>query len=105
MASSLVMTAMGSDSHSGKAAVQGTEIGLPVAQGHSDKEFNAFGQVWTVAQDRRGLLYMGVSGGDLLEYDGVTWRKTSDGSDNVRSLAFDQAGRLWLGANGTFGYV
>ena len=105
LASSSATTAMGSDSHSGKAAVHGAEIGLPVAQGHSYKEFNAFGQVWTITQDRRGLMYMGVSGGDLLEYDGVTWRKTSDGSDNVRSLAFDESGKLWLGANGTFGYV
>jgi signal transduction histidine kinase/CheY-like chemotaxis protein/ligand-binding sensor domain-containing protein len=105
LASSSLIGATGSDSPSKEPASQSQEVGLPVAQGHSYKEFNAFGQVWTITQDRRGLMYMGVSGGDLLEYDGVTWRKTSDGSDNVRSLAFDSSGRLWLGANGTFGFV
>lgn len=100
-----LMAGTGGTSPSAEASPQGPEIGLPLAQGHSYKEFGAFGQVWTITQDRRGLMYMGVSGGDLLEYDGVTWRKTPDGSDNVRSLAFDESGRLWLGANGTFGYV
>jgi ligand-binding sensor domain-containing protein len=81
------------------------EVGLPVVEGHSNREFNAFGQVWTIVQDRRGLMYMGVSGGDLLEYDGVTWRKIPTTMDTVRSLATDEAGKIWLGGNGGFGYV
>jgi len=96
---------MGSESSLTNLATHKSEIGLPLAQGHSYKEFNSQGQIWTINQDRRGLMYIGVSGGDLIEYDGVTWRKISTGSDTVRSLAFDEAGRLWLGCNGTFGYV
>jgi len=84
---------------------QNAEIGLPLVESHSYKEFTAFGQVWAINQDRRGVMYVGVSGGDLIEYDGVTWRKTTTGSDTIRCLAFDQDGKLWLGGNGTFGYV
>lgn len=87
------------------ATQKGSEIGLPPAQGHNYRELNAFGQVWTITQDRRGLIYVGVSGGDLIEYDGVTWRKTETGSDALRSLAVDESGKLWVGGNGTFGYV
>jgi signal transduction histidine kinase/CheY-like chemotaxis protein/ligand-binding sensor domain-containing protein len=100
-----LISAKGSDIPSVRSTPQSTEIGLPLAQGHSYKEFNSFGQIWTINQDRRGLIYLGVSGGDLIEYDGVTWRKTTSGSDAVRSLAFDESGKLWLGGNGTFGYV
>jgi hypothetical protein len=105
MAAPCPVLAQGSGSLPSKPSTQTGEIGLPVAQGHSYKEFNSQGQIWTIAQDLRGLMYIGVSGGDLIEYDGVTWRKTSTGSDTVRSLALDETGRLWLGCNGTFGYV
>ncbi len=98
--------AQGSAATSGKpVAPSENEIGMPVVEGHSTKEFNAFGQVWTIVQDRRGLIYMGVSGGDLLEYDGVTWRKILTSMDSVRSLATDDTGKIWLGGNGGFGYV
>lgn len=86
-------------------STHGQEVGFPVVQAHSYKELNVFGQVWAVNQDRRGLLYLGVSGGDLVVYDGVTWRKTSIASDTIRSLAFDESDKLWVGGNGTFGYM
>lgn len=61
--------------------------------------------MWTILQDRRGVMYMGVSGSELVEYDGVSWRKIDVGMDNVRSLAMDDAGRIWVGGNGGFGYL
>ncbi|HXS76348.1 MAG TPA: GAF domain-containing protein [Terracidiphilus sp.] len=81
------------------------EVGLPLAQGHSFKEINSFGQIWAINQDSRGVMYVGVSGGDLIEYDGVTWRKIPTGSDTIRSIAFDKSGKAWIGGNGTFGFV
>ena len=81
------------------------EIGLPLVESHSYKEFTSFGQIWAISQDRRGVMYIGVSGGDLIEYDGVSWRKTPTGSDTIRSLTFDKDGRLWVTCNGTFGYM
>jgi signal transduction histidine kinase/CheY-like chemotaxis protein len=82
-----------------------TEVGMPILVSYSYKEFSAAPQVWTILQDRRGVMYMGVSGSELVEYDGVSWRKTDVGMDNVRSLAMDDAGRVWVGGNGGFGYL
>ena len=50
-------------------------------------------------------MYMGLSGSDMVEYDGVSWRKIDVGMSNVRSLAMDEAGRIWVGGNGGFGYL
>jgi signal transduction histidine kinase/CheY-like chemotaxis protein/ligand-binding sensor domain-containing protein len=87
------------------SAPHAAEVGMPVLESHSYKEFNAYGQVWTILQDKRGVMYMGVSGGDVLEYDGVSWRKIVTGMDSARSLALDDAGRIWVGGNGGFGYL
>lgn len=78
---------------------------MPVLESHSHLEFNSFGQVWTILQDPRGLIYFGVSGADLLEYDGVSWRKIDTAMEIVRSLAIDDSGKIWLGGNGGFGYL
>ncbi len=86
-------------------APHATEVGMPILESHSYKEFSSFPQVWTVLQDRRGVMYMGVSGGEIAEYDGVSWRKIDVGMDNVRSLAMDGTGRVWVGGNGGFGYL
>ena len=56
-------------------------------------------------QDRRGVMYLGISGAELVEYDGVSWRKIDVGMDNIRSLAMDDTGRIWVGGNGGFGYL
>ena len=87
------------------AAPLPAEVGMPLLESHSYKEFNAYGQVWTIVQDARGVMFAGVSGGDVLEYDGVSWRKIDTGMDSVRSLTKDDSGRIWLGGNGGFGYL
>ncbi len=81
------------------------EVGAPILQTHSAKEYNSLDQVWTFAEDERGIMYFGVSGGDVYEYDGVTWRKIPTATDITRSLAIDRSGRIWVGANEAFGYL
>jgi signal transduction histidine kinase/DNA-binding response OmpR family regulator len=81
------------------------EIGVPVFQGHSFKEFKDVGQIWTILQDKRGIMYFGNSGGDILEYDGATWRRITTNMSVVRSLAMDDSGKVWVGGNGSFGYL
>ncbi|MDP9050355.1 MAG: hypothetical protein M3O31_06460, partial [Acidobacteriota bacterium] len=87
------------------AVAKAPEIGVPVFQSHSFKEYKDLGQIWTILQDRRGILYFGVSGGDILEYDGATWRKITTNMSVVRSLAMDDSGKVWVGGNGSFGYL
>ena len=70
----VVQAGFGASAVAGKRAVaaavgggrKSAEVGVPVIQGYSYKECKDFGQVWTVMQDRRGLIYMGVSGGNIL---------------------------------------
>jgi signal transduction histidine kinase/DNA-binding response OmpR family regulator len=78
---------------------------MPVVENYSAKQYNGAGQVWTAVQDHRGVMYFGVSAGTVLEYDGVTWRKIFVPSSVVRSLAVDDSGRVWVGVDGTFGYL
>jgi signal transduction histidine kinase/DNA-binding response OmpR family regulator len=87
------------------AVPHSTEVGMPILESHSYKEFSSYPQVWAITQDRRGVMYMGVSGGEIPEYDGGSWRKIDAGMDNARSLAMDGTGRIWVGGNGGFGYL
>lgn len=61
--------------------------------------------MWTVLQDRRGLMYMGTSDPQLAEYDGTSWRKIDIGVESVRSLAQDDGGVIWVGGTAGFGYL
>jgi signal transduction histidine kinase/CheY-like chemotaxis protein len=82
------------------------EVGMPVLENHTTKEYNGSVQVWTILQDRRGLIYFGTSGGDIIQYDGVTWRRVLNSpSNSLRSLGMDDTGKIWVGANGDFGYL
>jgi signal transduction histidine kinase/CheY-like chemotaxis protein len=78
---------------------------MPVLQNYSARDYNGGPQVWAILQDRRGIMYFGNSSGDLLEYDGVTWRKIFTGTSVVRSLALDESGKIWVGAGAKFGYL
>ena len=101
----LVYPAMAGAQAVSAAVPHPTEVGMPILESHSYKEFGTFPQVWTITQDRRGVIYMGVSGGEIPEYDGGSWRKIDAAMDNVRSLAMDDTGRIWVGGNGGFGYL
>lgn len=81
------------------------ETGMPVVQNYSAKDYDSGTQVWTIAQDKRGLMYFGVSGGTVLQFDGVTWRRISTPSSVIRSLARDSKGTMWVGADGEIGYL
>src|SRR5258705_463146 len=52
-----------------------SEKGLPFITNYSPKSYKAFPQVWSILEDESGIMYFG-SQNDLLEYDGVKWRKT-----------------------------
>ena len=74
-------------------------------QNYLPKEYDDEHVIWYIAQDKRGVMYFGVSGG-LFEYDGYNWRKTkiSDNSNVVKSLNTDINGIIYVGLSGDFGY-
>jgi ligand-binding sensor domain-containing protein len=80
-----------------------TDLGMPVLHNYSSKDSNVPNQVWSIIQDRRGVLFFG--GTILSEYDGVTWRRVPTPSNVVRSLAMDSTGKIWIGLTANFGYL
>ncbi len=80
-------------------------IGMPVLRNYAQKEYKGAPQIWTMVQDRRGVLYFGNSSTSILEYDGVSWRTIHTGSSITRSLVLDAAGTIWAGGAGQIGYL
>jgi signal transduction histidine kinase/ligand-binding sensor domain-containing protein len=68
-------------------------------------DYHAHNQNWAVIQSSDGLIYA-ANGHGILEYDGLRWRNIPiPHALPVRSLAVDSSGRLYVGANGDFGYL
>lgn len=77
-------------------------MGLPLLRNYQPRSGGFSKQVWSILQDRRGVMFFGAGQG-ILEYDGGTWRKIKVASNVVRSLAQDDTGKIWVGASGSFG--
>ncbi len=81
------------------------EAGLPLVRNYPPEEYDGGTQNWIIVQDQRGLIYMGGSGA-IFEHDGATWRGIrATNRSTGRSLAVDDAGRVWVGAVGELGYL
>jgi signal transduction histidine kinase/CheY-like chemotaxis protein len=78
--------------------------GIPLIRNYPTNELGAI-QVWTSLRDHRGLLYLGLSSSEIEQYDGSAWRGIPTPSSNVRTLAMDGQGKIWVGAGGEFGYL
>ncbi|MFI5164166.1 MAG: two-component regulator propeller domain-containing protein, partial [Bacteroidia bacterium] len=81
------------------------EKGLYPIYNYSTKAYHALPQNWAITQDKRGVMYFGNNVG-ILEYDGVSWRMIKVSNEtNIRSLAIDDKGKIYVGASGEFGYL
>ena len=81
------------------------EAGRPFIRNYSPKEYDAHPQNWAIVQDQRGVMYFG-NGLGVLEYDAVSWRLiVLPNKSVVRSLDLDEHGRIYVGAQGDFGYL
>jgi serine phosphatase RsbU (regulator of sigma subunit)/ligand-binding sensor domain-containing protein len=62
-------------------------------------------QNWDVAQDSRGLIYVGNQH-SVLEYDGQEWRPILVSKNNyVKAVSSDSSGVIFIGTGGEFGYL
>ena len=82
------------------------EVGLPFFFEHfTRQDYRQHHQNWAVVQDPRGVIYVANYEG-ILEYDGVSWRLIeTPAKDVVRSLTVDDAGQVYVGAVGDFGFL
>lgn len=78
--------------------------GVPSIRNFSPQEYGAGIQNWDIVQDKRGLIYIANNFG-LLEFDGSRWQiyRVKNGS-KMRSVAIDEAGKIFVGCQGDFGY-
>ncbi len=86
------------------AAWDNPGIGAPLVRTFTAKDTGALSSYRCALRARSGNLYVGHDG--LHEYDGETWRAMPlpEGSA-VRSLAEDEAGRIWVGGENLLGFL
>lgn len=83
----------------------GGEEGQPYhARRYAAEEYALHNQNWAVAQDGRGVVYVGNRFG-VLEYDGERWRTIRVPNEAVRSLVHSGDGRLYVGGVREIGYL
>ena len=79
--------------------------GYPIITNFEPEKYNAEDQNWAIAQDDRGLIYIGNNKG-VLEWDGSNWRLIRTRNDSyIRSLMKADDGRIMVGAVNEFGYL
>ncbi len=79
-------------------------FGTPVVRTISPQAYDGNGQVWDVAQDGRGLLYIASSYG-LQQYDGARWRYLPTANETTPwAIARTTAGTLYVGARNELGH-
>jgi len=81
------------------------ETGQPFVKYYDQKDYKSSNSNWSIVQDKRGVMYFG-NGSGVLEFDGNTWRKIEvPYSSNVRSIAMDSTGTIYVCASADFGYL
>jgi signal transduction histidine kinase/CheY-like chemotaxis protein len=91
---------------SGGAAPATFALGHPYISNYGPKDYKGTAQVWSIVQDKQGIMYFGTQPG-LAEYDGVSWKSIQLGRAGqlARSSTMDSAGRIYIGAVADFGYL
>ena len=89
----------------GKSVFSQSELaGVPSVRTFTTQDYGAGIQNWDISQDNRGLVYVANNFG-LLEFDGSRWQiyRVKNGS-KMRSVAIDEAGKIFVGCQGDFGF-
>lgn len=81
------------------------EVGHPFVTHYMPNTYGGSAQGFSIAQDRRGVIYVGLGSG-LVEFDGVTIRGIpTPGNAIIRALTTDPSGRIYAGTVDDFGYL
>ena len=78
------------------------ELGRPLYQFFSTRDYGGDNQNWSTIQDREGLLFFG-NNSFVLDYDGQRWGHVAvPGGFAIRGLAVDASGAIWVGGAGNW---
>jgi serine phosphatase RsbU (regulator of sigma subunit) len=78
----------------------------PFLRNYTPREYKGQSQIWSIAQDRRGIMYFANSSGGILEYDGVGFLKIPVlSSSMIRSVALGMDGKIYAGGISEFGFI
>ncbi len=82
------------------------EDGVPFVRNYAEGDYYVSDNNFKIVQDGRGLLYFANEFG-ILEFDGQSWEiiQVATNRSNIKSLAFNSNNRLFIGAQGDFGYI
>ncbi|MFD1604616.1 triple tyrosine motif-containing protein [Flavobacterium artemisiae] len=82
------------------------KIGVPFITNYSPKTYKAASENWDVIQDSKGMMFFANHFG-IMQFDGVRWSIVTqpDNRSMVRSLAIDKHDKIYVGAQGDFGYT
>ena len=75
------------------------EIGSPPLKNFEAIEYNAGPEIRSIMMSKRGLIYAASNSNDILEYDGVAWKKIHVPCTYVYSMVEDKNGNIHI-ANG-----
>src|SRR5215510_16210222 len=76
------------------------EAGLPFLRNYAPKDYGQQARNWVVAQDARGVIYIGNNDGVLI-YDGARWQTVRvPNYSAVYSLDVGASGTVYVGAKG-----
>lgn len=81
-----------------------SSIGLPAIKNYRNTDYHAAPEIWGIGQDKRGWLYFANNDG-LLTFDGAYWKRYPvPNKAQIKSLAIDDQGRIYLGGQDEVGY-
>jgi len=82
------------------------KIGVPFITNYSPKTYKAASENWDILQNSHGMMFFANHFG-LMQFDGVRWNIVIQPKNKsmVRSLAIDKKDKIYIGAQGDFGYV
>ena len=81
------------------------ELGRPLYQFFSTREYGGDNQNWSAVQNPEGLVFFG-NNNSVLDYDGQRWDHIAvAGGFAIRGLAIDSTGEIWVGGSGKLGHL
>ena len=87
------------------AIASAAEYGAPFISNFSPRAYGGSNQNWCIAQDQRGLIYVGNSRG-VLEFDGAQWRRIPlKNNAAALSIAVNRDNIIFVGGKGDFGLL